>query len=210
MSSLVNDLEEKVRITDNPKLDSNEEEEFYDAKDNIENNVTHSINEDKDMSYKRKQDHTTSVGDDENYVENNFKSNINSNDENITQIYNHAKDIKLSLVAKEEGNIYFRNKEYDDAIESYSKAIYYCPEDELNKENLATFYGNRSAAYFTIEEYDQVIEDCSSALELKGDYIKVIFRRMQAYEKLDKIEEALNDAKKINELDSSYPKIKSI
>eukprot|EP01034_Spumella_vulgaris_P021405 gene21405-27435_t len=32
---------------------------------------------------------------------------------------------------------------------------------------------------------------------------------MQAYEKLDKIEDALADAKKVQELDSTYPKIGS-
>lgn len=39
------------------------------------------------------------------------------------------------------------------------------------------------------------------------DYVKVLMRRCQAYEKTNKIDEALADAKKVQELDSSYPKV---
>ena len=78
----------------------------------------------------------------------------------------YIKSLEKAIEAKEEGNNYFRNKEYDDALESYSRAITYCPEDDENKENLATFYGNRSAAYFSLEEYELVVEDCTAALEL--------------------------------------------
>lgn len=45
------------------------------------------------------------------------------------------------------------------------------------------------------------MDDCSLALEKKPDYPKVLLRRSQAYEKLDKIDEALADAKKAFELD---------
>ena len=105
--------------------------------------------------------------------------------------YVYEKDLAKAIEAKEEGNNYFRNKDYDEALESYSRAITFCPEDDENKENLATFYGNRSAAYASIEEYDLVIEDCTAALALKPDYVKVIARRMLAHEKLEKYEEAL-------------------
>jgi tetratricopeptide (TPR) repeat protein len=107
--------------------------------------------------------------------------------EGVDSVY--TKDITKALAAKEEGNDYFRNKEYDDALESYSKAITYCPEDD--KEMLATFYGNRSAAYFALDEYELVIEDCTAAVALKPGYVKVLARRMQANEKLEKYEDAL-------------------
>jgi tetratricopeptide (TPR) repeat protein len=108
-------------------------------------------------------------------------------DEGVNIVY--AKDIAKAIEAKEEGNNYFRNKEYDDALESYSRAITFCPEDD--KEMLATFYGNRSAAYFALEEYELVVEDCTAAVALKPDYVKVLARRMQANEKLEKYEDAL-------------------
>lgn len=101
------------------------------------------------------------------------------------------KDISKAIEAKEQGNEYFRVKDYDNAIHYYSLAIEYCPTEEEYKEQLATYYGNRSAAYFAEEEYELVIEDCSFAITLKEDYLKVIARRMQCYEKLEKYEEAL-------------------
>jgi len=116
---------------------------------------------------------------------------VNQEDEveEIPRMPQLEKCLQLATQAKEEGNEYFRRKEYDFAIQQYSVAISRCPEDQT--EQLATFYGNRSAAYFAEEEYELVIDDCSAALDLKADYVKVIARRMQAYEKLDKIEEAL-------------------
>lgn len=83
-------------------------------------------------------------------------------------------------------------------------------KEEDCSEYLATFYGNRSAAYYAMEDYELVIDDCTSAIELKPDYTKVIHRRMQSYERLGKIEEALQDAKKLQELDPKFPNISKI
>lgn len=168
-----------------------------------------------------------------------FDGAVNSSPDHAVQAgegsipeYEYIKDILIALDAKEEGNNLFRNKQYDEALEFYSKAITYCPEDEENKENLATFYGNRSAAYFTLDEHELVVEDCIAALQLKPDYVKVLARRMISYEKLEKYEEALSgtnqgqiisllphstmfvcvcmssvDAKSVQDNEPSYPKI---
>jgi tetratricopeptide (TPR) repeat protein len=117
------------------------------------------------------------------------------------------KDISLALKAKEDGNAFFRDKDYDGAITLYSQAIAYCPCDDENKVNMAVFLGNRAAAYFSIEEWSLVVDDCTTALENNANYVKVLHRRLQAYEKLDRVEEALADAKRIQELDPSWPKI---
>lgn len=130
-------------------------------------------------------------------------------------------DINVSRKAKDQGNEFFREKRFSESIECYSEAIHYCPKDEENIENLATFYGNRSASYFNLDEFERVVEDCTEALALKEDYVKVLARRMQAYEKIAKIDteegkqstqseaisSALSDAKRVQELDPSYPKI---
>ena len=118
-----------------------------------------------------------------------------------------AKDIALALKAKEDGNNYFRDKDYDGAITLYSQAVAHCPGDEANKENLAVFLGNRAAAYYAIDEFALVVVDCTQALELNPAYVKVLQRRLQALEKLERLDEALADARKIQELDPSWPKI---
>lgn len=58
-----------------------------------------------------------------------------------------------------------------------------------------------------MEEFELVVEDCDKALKLNPKYVKVLIRRYQANEKLDKIDEALTDAKSVQTIDPSYPKI---
>lgn len=99
------------------------------------------------------------------------------------------KDLDKALQWKEKGNDAFKARDFDLAIQYYSLAIAHCPDHDT--ENLSTFFGNRSASYFAEEEYELVVADCSSALENKPDYLKVLARRMQAYEKIEKYEEAL-------------------
>jgi tetratricopeptide (TPR) repeat protein len=51
-----------------------------------------------------------------------------------------------------------------------------------------------------------VVDDCSSALELNDTYLKVLVRRSQALESLEKYDEALSDMKRVIELDPSFPR----
>ena len=112
-------------------------------------------------------------------------------DNSCSDLPHVEKDIFLATEAKEEGNNYFRSKDYDNAISSYSRAVNLCPVDDENKEALSVFLGNRAAAYFSVDEFDCVIDDCTASLELKSDYVKVLMRRSQAYEKLTRPEDAL-------------------
>lgn len=102
-----------------------------------------------------------------------------------------AKDITLANEAKEEGNNFFRTKDFDSAISSYSRAITLCPIGDDYKEVLSVFLGNRAAAYFSVDEFDCVVDDCTASLELNSNYVKVLMRRSQAYEKLTRPEDAL-------------------
>lgn len=102
-----------------------------------------------------------------------------------------AKDITLANEAKEEGNNFFRTKDFDSAISSYSRAITLCPIGDDYKEVLSVFLGNRAAAYFSVDEFDCVVDDCAASLELNSNYVKVLMRRSQAYEKLTRPEDAL-------------------
>ena len=40
------------------------------------------------------------------------------------------KSAEIAVASKEEGNALFRNGNFDGALELYSKAIDYCPEDD--------------------------------------------------------------------------------
>ena len=56
-----------------------------------------------------------------------------------------------------------------------------------------------------MNEYELAVQDCSEAIKCNPMYVKVIWRRCQAYEVLDKLEEALADANRILELDELFP-----
>lgn len=52
-------------------------------------------------------------------------------------------------------------------------------------------------------ELNGVVEDCSLALELQPKYVKALMRRSQAYERQDKLEEALADVNAVLEVDGT-------
>lgn len=57
------------------------------------------------------------------------------------------------------GNEFMKSKEYNTAVESYTKSI------ELNSKEAAT-YSNRAMAYLKLKNYAAVIDDADAALEL--------------------------------------------
>lgn len=77
-------------------------------------------------------------------------------------------------------------KEYDKAIEMYSKAI------ELEPEN-AVFYANRSLAHLRVESFGSALEDGISAVKSDPAYLKGYYRRAAAQMSLGKFKKALSD-----------------
>uniref|UniRef100_L7MA59 Putative translocase of outer mitochondrial membrane complex subunit n=1 Tax=Rhipicephalus pulchellus TaxID=72859 RepID=L7MA59_RHIPC len=105
---------------------------------------------------------------------------------------NDAKDpFERAKAFKNQGNKYFKEGKFDKAIECYSEAIELCPPQ--NKNELATFYQNRAAAYENLKNYSAVIDDCTKAIELNFQYVKALHRRAKAYEVLNQLKECLED-----------------
>ncbi|KDN38046.1 putative mitochondrial precursor protein import receptor tom70 [Tilletiaria anomala UBC 951] len=84
------------------------------------------------------------------------------------------KDIAQAL--KTAGNKAYSEREYEKAIQLYTKAIAADP--------LAVFYSNRAACYNNLGRYLEVIDDCNEALKQQKDYVKALNRRATAREKL--------------------------
>ena len=117
-----------------------------------------------------------------------ISSKINKADSSVS-IYERAMDLK------NEGNTHFKSKEFQKAIEKYSKAI------ELIDDN-ETFYSNRAACYQSLNQYDEAIRDCNKAIELNNAFVKAYIRLGALFLlKGDKTESKLN-YEKVLALDS--------
>jgi tetratricopeptide (TPR) repeat protein len=106
---------------------------------------------------------------------------------------------------KEQGNNAFKQQEWDEAIKFYTKAI---KLGEVQKDkDLSTYYKNRAAAYLKTEAFERAASDCSKALDLSPNDQKALFRRVQAYEAMERFEEAYKDARTIWNNDPTFKAI---
>ncbi|CAF5223278.1 unnamed protein product, partial [Rotaria magnacalcarata] len=106
----------------------------------------------------------------------------------------------LAIEFKTRGNVKYREKKFNEAIEAYTKAIETCPSEST--EELSQFYQNRAAAWESLKNFEKVIEDCSKAIELNPKYLKCIQRRARAAEQINNLELALEDYSTVCFLDS--------
>eukprot|EP00462_Mataza_sp_D1_P023455 CAMPEP_0175142270 /NCGR_PEP_ID=MMETSP0087-20121206/12692_1 /TAXON_ID=136419 /ORGANISM="Unknown Unknown, Strain D1" /LENGTH=544 /DNA_ID=CAMNT_0016426027 /DNA_START=60 /DNA_END=1694 /DNA_ORIENTATION=- len=83
-------------------------------------------------------------------------------------------NVKAALQAKAEGNSYYSNGEYEEALSCYSKAI------ELNPEE-HTFLGNRAAAYTMLRNHPKALDDCLAAIKINPDFTKAYVRAAKCY-----------------------------
>eukprot|EP01132_Coremiostelium_polycephalum_P007888 gene7888-9707_t len=147
------------------------------------------------------------------------------------KIYKTNKDdLEEANELKVKGNQSYTKSEYQEAIKYYTDAISLLKGEsitndsdkkiiEIKDENeqtiecnqeLAIYYSNRAACYLSLKENEKVVEDCNESLLLIGSNIssvkiKVLHRRAQAQESLDKLRESLDDYKAILELDPTFP-----
>jgi len=92
---------------------------------------------------------------------------------------------KYATKLKEAGNQAYGSKDFNKAIELYSKAIL-CQKDPV-------FYSNRAACHNALAQWEKVVEDTTAAVNLNPMYIKALNRRGNAYDKLEMYSEALLD-----------------
>ncbi|XP_077194769.1 RNA polymerase II-associated protein 3 [Paroedura picta] len=103
-------------------------------------------------------------------------------------------DTEKALKEKEKGNKYFKQGNYDAAIECYTKGM---NADPYNP-NLPT---NRASAFFRIKKYSVAESDCNLALAINKNYTKAYARRGAARFALQNVIGAKEDYEKVLELD---------
>uniref|UniRef100_A0A4W6E403 Tetratricopeptide repeat domain 1 n=1 Tax=Lates calcarifer TaxID=8187 RepID=A0A4W6E403_LATCA len=85
------------------------------------------------------------------------------------------------------------------AERSYTEALVLCPVC-FSRER-AVLFSNRAAARLHLDLKDQAISDCTRAIELNPDYVRALLRRAELYEQTEKLDEALEDYKKVLDQD---------
>lgn len=70
---------------------------------------------------------------------------------------------------KEDGNKYFRLKQYDVAIKFYTLAIETLPTDP-------TFFSNRAQCHIKLENFGSALKDSNSAIKLDPNFTKAYYR----------------------------------
>ncbi|XP_026166121.1 tetratricopeptide repeat protein 1 isoform X2 [Mastacembelus armatus] len=102
-----------------------------------------------------------------------------------------------SLTLKEKGNSQFKAGDWVEAERSYTEALGLCPVC-FSKER-AVLFSNRAAARLHLDLKEQAIADCTR--ELNPDYLRALLRRADLYEQTEKLDEALEDYKRVLDQD---------
>jgi len=114
----------------------------------------------------------------------------------VKRVDENGKPLSASQIAKEEGNVLFRQAKYDKAIDAYTRAINLT--DDNNEK--AVLYSNRALSHSQLQDHDAVVADCTSSIEINPT-AKVLIRRALGYEMLERYAKALADMKQALSLD---------
>eukprot|EP01010_Urceolus_cornutus_P000742 NODE_1253_length_1006_cov_288.328109_g964_i0.p1 GENE.NODE_1253_length_1006_cov_288.328109_g964_i0~~NODE_1253_length_1006_cov_288.328109_g964_i0.p1 ORF type:complete len:276 (-),score=82.18 NODE_1253_length_1006_cov_288.328109_g964_i0:178-951(-) len=137
---------------------------------------------------------------------------IDPNNEDIQNKFNEARALMKKQAdnmapnrirdpeeCKKIGNTQFKEGKYEEAIGWYSRAI------ELTESNptdeTAVYFTNRAACHAQGHSFKQVISDTSQALAINPKNTKAYLRRAMACEALEKWQKAVDDYKKVMELE---------
>ena len=112
------------------------------------------------------------------------------------------------LAFKEKGNTYFKDKDYENARDSYTDGILLAEKEDSEADDSikSVLYGNRAACFMSLEMPELCISDCDKALSFNEHYTKVRLRKFWALRKISKFNEALSEIKKAIEEDPEVEK----
>ncbi|XP_044883283.1 tetratricopeptide repeat protein 4 isoform X2 [Mauremys mutica] len=105
---------------------------------------------------------------------------------------------------KNEGNEYFKEKNYKKAVISYTEGLKKkCSDQDLN----AVLYTNRAAAQFYLGNYRSALSDVSAARKLKPNHLKAIIRGALCHLELKNFPEAMAWCEEGLRIDSKEKKL---
>lgn len=104
---------------------------------------------------------------------------------------------------KNEGNEYFKKKQYQQAIDKYTEAI------KLNSSDV-TFYSNRSACYAALEKWEEAAADGRECIMCDKNFVKGYFRQALGLQNLGNLDGALDACKRGLGIDSTNADLKKM
>lgn len=108
---------------------------------------------------------------------------------------------------KEKGNAEFDKGNWEEALSYYTNAVNLSVDDNFDK---AIYLKNRAAVHLKQLNYNKAIKDCDEALKISPNDPKALFRRCQAFDALERFEEAYRDARYVLNVDPNNKAIKPI
>jgi len=141
---------------------------------------------------------TTESNDDNDLTPQQVAEKILANKHIITE-----KDKDTAAQLKANGNSSYAKKEWESAINFYSKAIEINPVDE-------TYYSNRSACYMALKRHDEALFDALVAHTLKPQWTKGCYRVSVALLALERFEDAAVSAFEGLSMDQDNQELKSL
>lgn len=100
-------------------------------------------------------------------------------------------------IIKEEGNEFFKNKDYHKAAECYTRAL----SLSINQEESLVYYKNRAACHIKLSNFTQAIKDTQAGLQINPSDTKCLYRYAQGLEGEGKEAESLIQLKKLITID---------
>lgn len=119
--------------------------------------------------------------------------------------------MRLVVKNKEEGTELFKDKNFRPAAARYQKALTHAAKFfDLSKEDEAevrtlklSLYLNLASCYIKMENWEQVLRNCTDALAIDENSVKALFRRASYFENKKDWDKALNDLKKCAKLNGA-------
>lgn len=147
-------------------------------------------------------------------LNNEYNSFIN---QKLKELENYElKELNKALNFREEGNNYYKKKQFHDALNKYNQSLRYSPQNNNeNKEsikNISLTYANRSAIFHALKAYKECLKDIEDAFKYNYPLNlihKLIERKVDCLIKLHEEQNAINYLKEVldnNSLKSNFPK----
>ena len=112
--------------------------------------------------------------------------------------------IEASKIFKNEGDDYLKQKNFDEAINSYEKGLlqlFYCFSDDPKEEEEAdkikqSLNLNASFCFINLKKYDEALGYLNEALRIDKNNLKTLYRLAFCYFNLERFDDSKNTIKK--------------